>query len=174
MKKKIIAALLLLILGTILGTKIYSAKESIENVFASGQIYYFLQEGVYTSKEIMEENTKNITSKIINKENNKYYVYLGITKDETNIFENNRDRITKMERYGSAIKACRIAQGLAEVSFRLGNGTKEWDTAASQIVVLEAGGIFAKPDLSEIKYNRVDVYNREGFVILNRKENLLK
>ena len=96
------------------------------------------------------------------------------TKKETDIYENNRDRISKMERYGSAIKACRIAHGLAEVSFRLGSGTKEWDTAASQIVVLEAGGIFAKPDLSEIKYNRIDVYNREGFVILNRKENLLK
>ena len=96
------------------------------------------------------------------------------TKAETDIYENNKDRITKMERFGSAIKACRIAHGLAEVSFRLGSGTKEWDTAASQIVVLEAGGIFAKPDLSEIKYNRIDVYNREGFVILNRKENLLK
>lgn len=96
------------------------------------------------------------------------------TKAETDIYENHKDRISKMERYGSAIKACRIAHGLAEVSFRLGAGTKEWDTAASQIVVLEAGGIFAKPDLSEIKYNRIDVYNREGFVILNRKENLLK
>ena len=83
-ENEIIAATLLLLLGTILGTKIYSAKESLENVFAAGQIYYFLQEGIYTSKEIMEENTKNITSKIINKENNKYYVYLGITKDETN------------------------------------------------------------------------------------------
>lgn len=95
------------------------------------------------------------------------------TKDEMDIYENNKDRITTIERYGSAIKACRIAHGLAEVSYRLGPGTKEWDTAASQIVVLEAGGIFSKPDLTPISYNRIDVYNREGFVILNRKENLL-
>ena len=96
------------------------------------------------------------------------------TKQEMEIYENNKGKITKIEKFGSAIKACRIAHGLAEVSFRLGPGTKEWDTAASQIVILEAGGVFAKPDLSMIKYNRVDVYNREGFVILNRKENLLK
>ena len=89
------------------------------------------------------------------------------------IIENHKDKIITIEKYGSAIKACRIAQGLAEVSFRLGSGTKEWDTAASQIVVLEAGGVFAKPDLTPITYNRVDVYNREGFVVLNRKENLL-
>ena len=95
------------------------------------------------------------------------------TEKEKQIIEDNKDVISKVERYGSAIKACRIAQGLAEVSFRLGNGTKEWDTAASQIIVLEAGGVFAKPDLSPITYNRIDVYNREGFVILNRKENLL-
>jgi 3'-phosphoadenosine 5'-phosphosulfate (PAPS) 3'-phosphatase len=92
---------------------------------------------------------------------------------ELDIFENNKDRITKIEKWGSAIKACRIAHGLAEVSFRLGSNTKEWDTAASQIVVLEAGGIFAEPDLTEIKYNRKDVYNRNGFIVVNRKENLL-
>ena len=94
------------------------------------------------------------------------------TDKEMSIYEAHKDKITSLERYGSAIKACRIAEGLAEVSYRMGPGTKEWDTAASQIVVLEAGGIFAKPDLSPITYNREDVYNREGFVVLNRKENL--
>ena len=82
------------------------------------------------------------------------------------------NRISKVTRCGSSIKACLIAKGEGEVSFRLGSGTKEWDTAASQIIVEEAGGIFAKPDLSKITYNRLDVYNREGFVILNRKENI--
>ena len=32
----------------------------------------------------MEENTQNISPKIINYDNNKYYVYIGITKDEEN------------------------------------------------------------------------------------------
>lgn len=84
MKNRIIITITLLLIGIILGIKIYSAKETIENVFAEGQTYYFLQEGVYTSKEIMEENVKDISTKIINYENNKYYVFLGITKDEDN------------------------------------------------------------------------------------------
>lgn len=84
MKKRIFITVTLLLIGVVLGTKIYSAKASIENVFAEGQTYYFLQEGIYSSKKIMEENIQNISPKIINYDDSKYYVYLGITKDEDN------------------------------------------------------------------------------------------
>ncbi len=84
-----------------------------------------------------------------------------------------KDRITTKRKVGSALKACQIAEGLAEISYRMSAGTKEWDTAASQCVVEEAGGLFVKPDGTPIKYNREDVYNREGYVIVNRKENIL-
>ncbi|MFA5421722.1 MAG: 3'(2'),5'-bisphosphate nucleotidase CysQ [Bacilli bacterium] len=83
------------------------------------------------------------------------------------------DLIKRRKTYGSAIKPCRIARGLAEVSYRLSAGTKEWDTAASQIIVEEAGGVFVKPSGERILYNRDDVYNREGYVIANRIENVL-
>ncbi len=83
------------------------------------------------------------------------------------------DRITHRETYGSSIKACRIAEGLAEVSYRLSAGTKEWDTAACQILIEEAGGVFVQPDGVPLTYNRKDVYNRAGYIIANRKENIL-
>ncbi|NLB49882.1 MAG: hypothetical protein GX807_03665 [Erysipelotrichia bacterium] len=72
------------------------------------------------------------------------------------------------------MKACRIAAGLAEVTFRESSGTKEWDTAASDIIVTEAGGIFVEPDGKKLTYNRKDVYNRNGYIICNRKENILR
>lgn len=93
--------------------------------------------------------------------------------DELDVIEKHKDRIVHRKTFGSALKACFIAEGLAEISYRLTNGTKEWDIAASQIVVTEAGGLFIKPDGSEITYNREDVYNREGYIIINRIENLL-
>ena len=135
--------------------------------------YYFAikGQGAYDCKEGQEPIKIHVNDKL-----NDLTMLISVfhtTEKEKAIIDNHKDRIKVVEKYGSAIKACRIAQGLAEVSFRLGSGTKEWDTAASQIVVLEAGGVFAKPDLTPITYNRVDVYNREGFVILNRKENLL-
>ncbi|MBE6142968.1 MAG: 3'(2'),5'-bisphosphate nucleotidase CysQ [Erysipelotrichaceae bacterium] len=129
-----------------------------------GQGAYYCKEGQEPIKIHVNDKLDNLTMLIS---------VFHTTEKERIIIEDHKDKITTVEKYGSAIKACRIAQGLAEVSFRLGSGTKEWDTAASQIVVLEAGGVFAKPDLTPITYNRVDVYNREGFVVLNRKENLL-
>lgn len=84
MRKTIILSAIFLIIGILLGTKIYTATNSIQETFVEGETYFFLQEGTYSSKEIMEENTKSITSKIIEEKNNKFYVYIGITKKEEN------------------------------------------------------------------------------------------
>jgi 3'(2'), 5'-bisphosphate nucleotidase len=82
-------------------------------------------------------------------------------------------KISKIETYGSALKACRIAHGLAEISYRLSPGTKEWDTASSDLIVTEAGGFFLKPNKEKYWYNRQDVRNLEGYLIVNRMENFL-
>ena len=89
------------------------------------------------------------------------------------MFEKNKDRIGRIEKWGSALKPCRIAQGLGELSYRLSDGTKEWDTAASQVIVEQAGGIYLKPNKERMMYNREDVHNREGYIICNRIENFL-
>lgn len=75
--------------------------------------------------------------------------------------------------HGSSIKACKIAHGKGELHYRFSAGTKEWDTAAIQIIVEEAGGIFIKPNGEKYLYNREDVHNYEGYIIVNRKENIL-
>lgn len=85
----------------------------------------------------------------------------------------NLGKISKVETYGSALKACRIAHGLAEISYRLSPGTKEWDTASSDLIVTEAGGFFLKPNKEKYWYNRQDVRNLEGYLIVNRMENFL-
>lgn len=59
-------------------------KEKLINTFSEGKTYYFIQEGVYSSKEIMTENTKDIQVKTVDTINNKQYVYLGITCDNNN------------------------------------------------------------------------------------------
>lgn len=82
-------------------------------------------------------------------------------------------RIARKLKVGSAIKGCRIAEGKAELFYRLENGSKEWDVAGMQIIVEEAGGIFVEPDLSRIVYNRKDVYQRKGYIAANKKENII-
>ena len=92
---------------------------------------------------------------------------------EAELIEKHSDKITKVEKFGSSLKPCRIAHGKAEITYRMSAGTKEWDTGACQIIVEEAGGVFVEPDGNRITYNRVDVYNRKGYVVANRKENIL-
>lgn len=92
---------------------------------------------------------------------------------EQALIEKHSDKIKHQEKFGSSLKPCRIAQGLAEISYRMSAGTKEWDTAACDIIVKEAGGLFVEPDGKDITYNRVDVYNRKGYIVVNRKENIL-
>ena len=73
---------------------------------------------------------------------------------------------------GSALKGCMIASGEAEIYYR-GGLTSEWDTAAMQCIVEEAGGILRQMDDSEMIYNRENTLNEKGFYILNREENRL-
>ncbi len=53
---------------------------------------------------------------------------------------------------GSILKACLVAEGAADIYPRLGL-TSEWDTAAAQIVVEEAGGHFTRTDMQPMRYN---------------------
>lgn len=92
---------------------------------------------------------------------------------EQALIDKHNDKIKHVMKRGSSLKPCAIAHGLAEITYRISPNTKEWDTAACQIVVEEAGGLFVEPDGSPITYNRKDVYNRKGYIVVNRKENIL-
>lgn len=83
MKKQFIMAIIILIAGIIIGNKITKTATSLKKVFKEDEIYYFLQEGVYNSKEILEENTNKLSFKVIEEFDSKYYVYLGITKSSS-------------------------------------------------------------------------------------------
>lgn len=93
---------------------------------------------------------------------------------EKEFVEKNSNLISKIEPLGSSIKACYIALGKGEITLRMSDGTKEWDTCAFQIIVEEAGGAVLKFDGTPITYNREDVYNRGGYIVLNNKKTLKK
>lgn len=92
---------------------------------------------------------------------------------EACLIDKHKDKIKHVRKVGSSLKPCQIAHGLAEITYRMSPNTKEWDTAACQIIVEEAGGLFIEPDGGKITYNRKDVYNRKGYIVVNRKENIL-
>lgn len=91
---------------------------------------------------------------------------------EENILKKYGPCIIERKYVGAAIKACKIAKGEAELSIGLNNKTKEWDTAACQILVKEAGGVYIEPHGTSLKYNREDVTNQKGYVMSNCKKNI--
>jgi 3'(2'), 5'-bisphosphate nucleotidase len=80
-----------------------------------------------------------------------------------------RNNIHEIKSYGSSLKMCRIAEGIADIYPRL-NGTMEWDTAASEIILYESGcEILSWPNRSLLQYNKPNLTNpyfvacRQGF-----------
>lgn len=74
---------------------------------------------------------------------------------------------------GSSLKGCLIAKGDAEIYYRH-NPTMEWDTAAMQCIVEEAGAIFRQMDGTVMLYNRENSLNNKGFYIINHSDNTLQ
>ncbi len=58
----------------------------------------------------------------------------------------------KYSAVGSALKSCLVAEGAADLYARFGP-TAEWDTAAAQVIVEEAGGAFTDFTLQPLRYN---------------------
>ena len=81
MRKTILCMLIAVLLGSICGNIIYKKYDTSKKIAKDYQEVYFLEEGVYNSKESLTNNTKDLNPKLVINKDNKYYVYVGITKD---------------------------------------------------------------------------------------------
>lgn len=126
MKKFIVPILLALITGLILGRFVlnqYEFEGKIVPVGSKNKTAYFIQQGVYSSKESMEKNVSEFPYYIYSIIDNKYYVYIGITFLEENLEKikgyyekmgyityvkelsiDNKNFITVLEQYDSLLK----------------------------------------------------------------------
>lgn len=66
---------------------------------------------------------------------------------------------------GSSLKLCLVAEGAADIYPRLGP-TSEWDTAAAQAVVEQAGGIVTDTEMQPLKYNTKDSLLNPFFLVI--------
>jgi 3'(2'), 5'-bisphosphate nucleotidase len=95
---------------------------------------------------------------------------LRITCGHARCSDNYRDFIqlldcpVEMSHMGGAIKSCLVAEGVADLYARLGP-TSEWDTAAAQCIVEEAGGQITDLQLQPLRYNTRDSLLNPHFVV---------
>lgn len=72
---------------------------------------------------------------------------------------------------GSALKSCWVAEGKADIYARFGP-TSEWDTAAAQCIVEEAGGSITDTQLEPLCYNCGDDLLNPHFIVSGQGLNL--
>ena len=81
MKKIMIKGIFFVAIGFFIGQLLFGEKIELIKHLQKKDTYYFLEEGVYNNYKSIQNNT-NIYRKIIENKNNKYHVYIGITRDK--------------------------------------------------------------------------------------------
>lgn len=147
MKKYIMPIFLALIVGLILGRFVlnqYEFEGKIVSTISKSKNAYFIQQGVYSSKESMEENLKDFAYYIYMIDDGKYYVYIGITFLEENMTKikgyykekgyntyvkeisvNNENFITVLEQYDSLLKESADSEVIGTVCSQVLNKYEE-------------------------------------------------
>ena len=139
----------------------------------TGEIYYAVEGlGAYYLKD---KNAEPVRIHCNNKVNDVTTLVSNFHSNQTemDMIKKHSDVIKHQKKVGATIKGCLIARGDAEMSYRFSSNTKEWDTCAMQILVEEAGGFLLKFDGTPLRYNREDVYNKDGYIICNVRQNFL-
>lgn len=77
------------------------------------------------------------------------------------------ERLGDVEMYaiGSSLKFCLVAEGKVDIYPRFGP-TSEWDTAAAQCIVEEAGGIVTDEALNPLQYNTGESLLNPHFLVI--------
>ncbi len=75
--------------------------------------------------------------------------------------------IKKFTSIGSSLKVGKISSGEAEAYITTTNKMKEWDSAASYCIILEAGGKMTDMLGNDLTYNNENVYHQNGILVTN-------
>ena len=75
--------------------------------------------------------------------------------------------------YGSALKFCKLAEGLIDLYPRF-HPTSEWDTAAGQAIVEAAGGVLLDLQGRPFRYNQRDSLLNGDFIAVGDRSLLAR
>tara|TARA_Y100000992_G_C21271651_1_gene497260 strand:+ start:1121 stop:1888 length:768 start_codon:yes stop_codon:yes gene_type:complete len=80
--------------------------------------------------------------------------------DETTNYINNLKKKKKVNllQFGSSLKICKVAEGVADIYPRFGP-TMEWDTCAADIIINEANGKMLDLKKNKLSYNKENLLN---------------
>lgn len=126
-------------------------------------LYYYACQGHGAYKRIATEQPRTI--KVREWDGGKVVVACGHSRCGSQL----QELLKQFDEYevislGSALKSCWVAEGKADIYARFGP-TSEWDTAAAQCIVEEAGGSITDTLLEPLCYNRGDDLLNPHFIV---------
>ena len=147
---------------------------AVINLPAKKTLYYAVKgNGAYRQKEGKEPERIHCSDRL--SPNLRVLVSANYYSDEEKaVVAKNQHHFESVTPCGAAVKFCMIAEGNAEIAIRCTKGTKEWDTAAGDLLLHEAGAHFLQPNLTRFTYNKEDVRNHEGYLAINNLKNALE
>lgn len=124
---------------------------------------YFAQQGKGAFRR-KENTTKAIKTRSFNQSN---FQVVASKSHRTTALERHMASLPQHQStaIGSSLKFCLIAEGKADYYPRLGP-TSEWDTAAAQCIVEQAGGLVTIWNGERLRYNTKADYLNPNFVVI--------
>lgn len=125
---------------------------------------YFAAENQGTFRQQADSPVESIHARSLSQTNAVVAISRRRTNEQLIQFLANLGQYSLIKK-GSSIKSCLVAEGTADVypSFGL---TSEWDTAAAQCVVEEAGGRLVDLQLQPLRYNTKESLLNPYFIVL--------
>ncbi len=131
-------------------------------------ILYFAADGLGAFKQEQDQPAYKINVRKLHQKNGKNHITVVASRrhglDKVKMLCKNFASYDLTSR-GSSLKMCLIAEGSADFYPRLAL-TAEWDTAAAQAIVEQAGGRIVQLDFSEMTYNQKENILNPFFLVL--------
>jgi 3'(2'), 5'-bisphosphate nucleotidase len=133
----------------------------------SGETLYSALRGHGAFKESPTENKRIRVRKLEDPEEGVVMIAISRRQAREKVMSNMSDhRVYQTLPAGScSLKSCFIAEGKADVFLRIGV-TGEWDTGASQCIVMEAGGKILAHDFAPLSYNERESVLNPDFIVM--------
>ena len=130
---------------------------------------YFAQKGKGAFKKIQEQEKTQLTNEEEESNNNEHIIATISRSHPSQKLQEFLDthKITSTIAAGSSLKGCFVAEGKADMYPRFA-GACEWDIAAMDIIVREAGCIMCNWQWQDFTYNNKDVFI-SGLLIATKK-----
>jgi len=126
--------------------------------------YYFAEKSFGAYKQIGAHEPSKISTRLWQKNKNVVTVSRRHAPHKLRGIENVVGDY-RIEHVGSALKFGLVAEGIADIYPRFGP-TSEWDTAAGQCIVNEAGGAVLDLNLQPLQYNLKDSLLNPNFLVV--------